>query len=215
MWRPGRRFCRALWGWAALSGLLGPAQALAQTLAATKETRRYSVEVAGLRVGTMTATRQVAAGGAEVLSTLVSDVQVNFLVYHLKIYYQVVNRFRGGQLVLSTVEAHTNQGNFASRAEWQGDHYTIVADQYKHHYRARETQPITYTVTDQFFGEPTNRSKAYAEYFGDFFSVSRSAPGTYRARRAGREDEYHYANGQLVTIIKKNPLKNFVIRLLP
>jgi hypothetical protein len=33
--------------------------------------------------------------------------------------------------------------------------------------------------------------------------------------RDSREDEYQYANGQLVTIIKKNPLKNFIIRLLP
>ncbi|UOG77104.1 hypothetical protein MTX78_10990 [Hymenobacter tibetensis] len=185
------------------------------TATPAKEVRRYTIEVAGVRVGTMTATRQATAGGAEVVSSLVSDVQVNFLVYHLKIYYHVVNRSRHGQLLLSTVEAHTNQGNFASRAEWKGDHYTIVADQYKHHYRATEKQPITYTVTDQFFGEPAGRSKAYAEYFGDFFSVSQQAPARYRAVRDGREDEYRYVNGQLVTIIKKNPLKNFIIQLQP
>jgi len=170
----------------------------------TTQTRRYAVEVAGIRVGTMTATRQ-QVGSSEVVSTLVSDVQVNFLVYHLLIYYQVTNRFRNGQLLLSTVEAHTNQGNFASRTEWKGDHYDIVAEQYKHHYRATETQPITYTVTDQFFEEPGNRSRAFAEYFGDYFSLSRSSPTTYRSRRDGREDEYQYANGQLITIIKPPP----------
>ncbi|OGX91071.1 DUF6134 family protein [Hymenobacter coccineus] len=183
--------------------------------AAAAEVRHYGIEVAGLRVGTMTATRQ-APVGPDVTYALVSDVKVNFLFYHLKIYYQVTNRFRNGQLLLSTVEAHTNQGDFASRAEWKGDHYDIVADQYKHHYKATETQPIRYAVTNMFFGEPpAGQARAFAEYFGDYFVLSRGQVGRWQAMRDGREDEYQYANGQLVTIIKKNPLKNFIIRLLP
>ncbi|QKG58821.1 hypothetical protein GKZ68_03395 [Hymenobacter sp. BRD128] len=179
------------------------------------DVRRYGIEVAGIRVGTMTATRQAPVGPDQVYS-LVSDVKVNFLFYHLKIYYQVTNHFRNGQLLLSTVEAHTNQGDFASKAEWKGDHYDIVADQYKHHYKATETQPIRYAVTNMFFGEPpAGQARAFAEYFGDYFALTKGQPGTYQAERDGREDEYHYTNGQLVTIIKKNPLKNFIIRLLP
>ncbi len=196
-------------------GLAGAAQAQPPRPAAPTETRRYAIEVAGLRVGTMTATRQAQPGTAEVVSTLTSDVQVTFLFYHLKIYYKVTNRVRSGQLLLSTVEAHTNQGDFSSRTEWLGDHYAIRADQYKYHYQATEKQPITYTVTDMFFGEPGSHTTAFAEYFGDYFTVGRAPDGTYRAHRDGREDEYHYANGQLVTLIKKNPIKNFVIRLLP
>ena len=191
-----------------------PLAAAAQAApAAAAEVRRYGIEVAGLRVGTMTATRQ-APVGADVTYSLVSDVKVNFLFYHLKIYYQVIDRFRSGQLLLSTVEAHTNQGDFSSRAEWKGDHYDIVADQYKHHYRATETQPIRYAVTNIFFGEsPAGQARAFAEYFGDYFALSRGKPGIWHAVRDGREDEYQYANGQLITIIKKNPLKNFIIRL--
>lgn len=187
----------------------------AQTAKSPTETRRYAIEVAGVRVGTMTATRQPPSATTDEVTTLTSDVQVNFLLYHLKIYYQVINHMRGGQLLLSTVEAHTNQGNFASRTEWKGDHYDIVADQYKHHYRATEMHPIRYTVTDMFFGEPLGQSRAFAEYFGDFFRVQHSVPGRHQATRDGREDEYHYANGKLVLLIKKNPLKNFNIRLLP
>jgi len=180
---------------------------------AAAEVRRYGIEVAGIRVGKMTATRQ-APVGTDVTYSLVSDVKVNFLFYHLKIYYQVINHFRGGQLLLSTVEAHTNQGDFSSRSEWKGDHYDIVADQYKHHYRATETQPIRYAVTNMFFGEPpAGQARAFAEYFGDYFALSREKPGTWHAVRDGREDEYQYVNGQLVTLIKKNPLKNFIIRL--
>ena len=179
------------------------------------EVRHYGIEVAGIRVGTMTATRQTPVG-AVVTYSLVSDVKVNFLLYHLKIYYQVTNRLHNGQLLLSTVEAHTNQGDFSSRAEWKGDHYDIVANQYKHHYKATETQPIRYAVTSMFFGEPQpNQTQAFAEYFGDYFALTRASAGSWRALRDGREDEYQYTNGQLVTIIKKNPLKNFIIRLLP
>jgi len=190
-----------------------PVAAAAQAAKPAAEVRHYGIEVAGIRVGTMTATRQ-ALVGTDVTYSLVSDVKVNFLFYHLKIYYQVINRFRNGQLLLSTVEAHTNQGDFASKAEWKGDHYDIVADQYKHHYKATETQPIRYAVTNMFFGEPpAGQARAFAEYFGDYFALSPGKPGTWHAVRDGREDEYQYANGQLVTIIKKNPLKNFIIRL--
>lgn len=195
--------------------LLASHGAAAQGLHPTPEIRRYAIEVAGVRVGTMTATRTPQTATTDAVQTLTSDVQVNFLVYRLVVYYQVVNRTRNGQLLLSTVQAHTNQGDFSSRTEWQNDHYTIVADQYKHHYRATETTPITSTVTDLFFAEPRGRTRAFAEYFGDYFALTPAAAGHYRARRADREDEYQYANGQLVLLIKKNPLKNFVIRLLP
>ena len=192
--------------------LLLPTLTQAQTV---PETRRYAIEVAGLRVGTMTATRQLPTPtNSETISTLTSDVQVDILFYHLVIYYKVTNYMRRGQLRLSTVDARTNQGNFSSRTEWKGDHYDIVADQYKYQYKATETKPIRYTVTDMFFGEPTSQPRAFAEYFGDFFAVKPGKPGRYQAIRAGREDEYQYQNGQLMTLIKKNPLKNFIIRLL-
>ncbi|AHJ97493.1 hypothetical protein Hsw_1898 [Hymenobacter swuensis DY53] len=200
-----------------LSALLlsGTLPAAASPPPAAAEVRRYAIEVAGVRVGTMTATRQPPVG-PEVTYSLVSDVQVNFLFYHVVIYYHVVNRFRNGQLVLSTVDARTNQGNFSTRTEWKGDHYDIVAHQYKHDYQATETQPIRYAVTNLFFAEPpAGQARAFAEYFGDYFTLRPGRPGRWLATRAGREDEYQYANGQLVTLIKKNPLKNFIIRLLP
>ena len=203
-----------------LSGIcltLTPVVGRAQTPPpAPVQTRRYAIEVAGLRVGIMTATRQPLPGPAgDVRSTLTSDVRVNFLLYRLKIYYQVINLTRRGQLLLSTVQAHTNRGDFSSRTEWLTDHYAIRAEQYQHSYQATERQPITCTVTDLVFAPPTGQTRAFAEYFGDFFTLAPAPDGTLRATRAGREDEYRYAQGQLVTIIKKNPLKNFVIRLLP
>lgn len=198
-------------------GSLGLVPLLAQGQTSAKpaaEIHRYAIEVAGLQVGTMTATRQPQAG-TDVLYTLVSDVQVNLLVYHLKVYYKVVNHVRNGQLLLSTVEAHTNQGDFASRTEWKGEHYDIIAQQYKHQYHGTETKPITWTMTDLFFAEPVGRTAAYSEYFGDYFGLVPGGRNGFYAHRDGREDEYRYVAGQLTTIIKKNPLKNFIIRRLP
>ena len=195
-----------------------PETATAQAVAPAStgsETRRYGIDVAGIQVGTMTATRQ-AQGADAMIYTLVSDVKVNFLVYKLRIYYKVVDVFWRGRLQRSTVEAHTNRGDFSSLTEWKTDHYDIVAEQYKHSYRAVERNPIALTVTNLYFTEPAGQATAFTEYFGDYFALSPGkTPGTYRARREGREDEYQYERGQLVKIIKKNPLKNFVINLRP
>ncbi|GAB4000811.1 hypothetical protein GCM10028807_54910 [Spirosoma daeguense] len=177
----------------------------------TTYTKEYAIEMAGIKVGTMTANRQ-QRDKQTVVFTLVSDVKVNFLVYKIKIYYKVISLVQQGKLIRSTVDAHTNQGNFSSRTEWKGDHYEITADQYKYTRTASETRRIDYTVTDMFYTEPTGRNRAYSEYFGDYFTLTSPAKGTYQAKLNDREDEYLYENGQLVKIIKKNPLKNFIIR---
>nr|WP_293837478.1 DUF6134 family protein [uncultured Arsenicibacter sp.] len=177
----------------------------------TTNTKEYAIEVAGIKVGTMTANRQ-QRDKQSVLYTLISDVKVNFLIYKVKIYYKVVSLVQQGKLVRSTVDAHTNQGNFSSLTEWKGDHYEITANQYKYSHKATETKRIDFTVTDLFFTEPVNRNRAYSEYFGDYFTLTPLTKGRYRATLADREDEYLYENGQLVKIIKKNPLKNYIIR---
>ncbi len=186
------------------------------------ETRQYAIEVAGVRVGTLTATRTPRAN-REVLYTQMSEVKVNFLVYKLTVYYKTTNLFRRDQLVLATVDAHTNKGDFTTRTEWKGDHYEMLANQYKYTRRATQTTPIDYTLSNLYFSEPTGHSTVYSEYFGDYFTLTEgvrppagtrsAAKHTYRAQREGRQDEYIYENGQLVKIIKINPIKNFVVRL--
>ena len=65
-----------------------------------------------------------------------------------------------------------------------------------------------------YFSEPTGRQRVYAEYFGDYFTMTPTLRPSYQARLADREDEYIYEKGRLVRVIKKNALKNFNIRLL-
>lgn len=177
------------------------------------ETHHYAIEVAGIRVGTMTAVRQPQANNRTTY-TLISDVKVSMLVYTVKIYYKVINQFEGKKLVLSTVDATTNRGNYASRTEWKGDHYAITANQYKYKHETIERNPIDFAISSLYFSEPVGRSKIYAEYFGDYFTVSRTPAGAYRALLDDREDEYLYENGKLVKVIKHNKLKNFILRRL-
>lgn len=177
------------------------------------ETHHYAIDIAGARIGTMTATRQQLAGN-EVVYTQISDVQVNFLVYKLTIYYKVISRLKNGQLMLSTVEAHTNKGTYSSRTEWTGSQYEIVANQYKYDRKATENRKIDFTVSMMYFSEPAGRQRVYTEYFGDYFAMTPTLRPSYQARLADREDEYIYEKGRLVRVIKKNTLKNFNIRLL-
>ncbi|MVM35826.1 hypothetical protein GO755_37770 [Spirosoma sp. HMF4905] len=180
---------------------------------APAETHHYAIEIAGIRVGTMTAVRQPQADNQTVY-TLISDVKVNLLVYTVKIYYKVINRFEGKKLMFSTVEVHTNRGDYMSKTEWKGDHYDILADQYKYKRQATETQNIDFSSSLLYFYEPLGRNKVYAEYFGDYFTFSKTTAGTYQAALSDRVDDYIYQNGRLVKIVKHNSLKNFIVRLL-
>lgn len=177
------------------------------------ETHHYAIEVAGIRVGTMTAIREQHADNRSTY-TLISDVSVKLVVYTVKIYYKSISQYAGKKLMLATVDAQTNRGTYASRTEWKGDRYVISARQYKYDRQAVERNPIDFTVSSLYFNEPVNRNKAYAEYFGDYFMLTKTAAGTYRALLDDREDEYVYEKGRLVKVIKHNKLKNFNVRLL-
>ena len=183
------------------------------TNAQTTETHHYAVEVAGIRIGTMTAVRQQHTDNRSTY-TLVSDVKIKLLVYTVTIYYKVISQFVGEKLMLSTVDAKTNRGNYTSRTEWKGNQYVITANQYKYDRQAVEQNPIDYSVSSLYFQEPTGRERVYAEYFGDYFKFTKTAAGTYRARRDDREDDYIYEKGRLVRVIKHNKIKNFIVRLL-
>ncbi len=181
-------------------------QAVAQT-----ETHHYTIEMAGAKIGAMTATKQ--AQGELVNYTTVSDVVVNLLVYKVKIYYKTTCQYRGNKLLSAVVEARTNRGNYASSTVWNGDHYDIKASQYKYEKQATQTANIDYSIVNLYFSEPVGRNRVFAEYFGDYYILTKTPKGTYRARLEDREDEYVYEGGKLTRIIKKNAIKNFIIRL--
>ncbi len=110
------------------------------------ETHRYVIEMAGAKIGTMTATKQIQ--GELTNYTTVSDVLVNLLIYKVKIYYKTTCQYRGDKLLSGVVEAHTNHGNYASSTVWDGDHYDIKASQYKYDRQSTQTANIDYSIVN-------------------------------------------------------------------
>ena len=195
------------------TALLSVHLSLATAQTGPAETHHYAIDVAGIRVGTMTVVRQPQNNDRTVY-TMISDVKVNLLVYTVKVYYKVIDQFDGKKLMLSTVDVHTNRGDFISRTEWKDAHYDITASQYKYNRKTTESQPIDFASSLLYFNEPVGRSRVYGEYFGDYFTMKRTANSTYHATIDDRQDDYIYQNGRLVKVIKHNSLKNFVLRLL-
>lgn len=177
------------------------------------KTHHYAIDMAGVRVGAITAVREQHADNQSTY-TLISDVKMKLLFYTVKVYYKAVSQYAGKKLMLSVVTTQTNQGQYTSRTEWKDDHYVISVSQHKSERQAVERGPIDFSVSSLYFYEPVDRNKVYGEYVGDYFTLRKTATGAYRARLADHEDEYIYEKGRLVKVIKYNKMKNYVVRLL-
>lgn len=174
------------------------------------ETHRFAIEIAGIRVGTVTAIREEKPGNHNVITT-VSDVKIHLLIYTVKVYYKAITQFTRNKLISSYVDAHTNQGNYMAKTDWKQDHYDVVANQYKYDHTATIRETIDFTMLGLYFTEPVGLKRIYSEYFGDFFSVEKTGTGQYRTRLDEKEDEYFYQKGQLAKVIRHNKIKNFVL----
>lgn len=175
-------------------------------------TQKYDIDIAGITIGSMTVA-QVTSPAAVVYD---QNCNVEFWFFgKIRIAYKTVSRFdpTGRQLLRSDIDATTNRGNYLSDIVWQKDHYDINVRQYKYNRKAVETQPIDFTAMQLYYEEPVGRTRVFAEYFGDYATIEATKRGSYRIRIDDREDEYFYEKGKLVKIVKKNPIKNFVIRL--
>lgn len=176
-------------------------------------TQKYNIEVAGFRIGKMTVAQITSPNS--VVYDQISDVEFWFFG-KVKVHYKTVSRFDPAtrQLLHSDIDALSNHGNFQSDIVWQKDHYDINVRQYKYERKATELQPIDFTAMRLYYEEPVGRTRVFAEYFGDYATIEPTKKGSYRIRIDDREDEYFYEKGKLIKIIKKNPIKNFVIRLM-
>ncbi len=194
--------------------LLFPVVCLLLHLPASAQTEKkvYHIEVAGIRVGKMTATR-THGPDKTTQYRLISDVKVNFILFLLKIYYEVNTRQTEDHLVSARVDARTNRGNFYTLTTRSADGYHVESRQHKSEINKVITEKIEHTVINLFFQEPAAIDKAYAEYYGDFFHLKKVSEGKYIARMGDHQDTYFYQGGQLVKIIKKNPVKDFVMIL--
>ncbi|MFN3588099.1 MAG: DUF6134 family protein [Spirosomataceae bacterium] len=185
------------------------------SLPSFSQQRTYSIEVAGVHVGKMTAKRTNPSPNQHQYE-LTSKVRVNLLVFVLEVGYHVNSLFLGKQphLVKSMVQAKTNKGAFKTSTELVREFvYQITSEQPKKQISKQEKGKIDWTVSRLFFEEPISQNRIYAEYYGDFLQIIPLGGGRYKTILDKNEDIYTYINGELTHITKKNPLKDFKIIL--
>ena len=179
----------------------------------TVEMKKYAIEMAGIKVGEMHATKHQVS--KDVVNYKVkSDVKVNLLVFTLKIKYEVNSQFDKNGLVFSEAKVNSNKGNFYTTTTFKNGHYEVKSKQEKKEFEKMLTSYITWTSSRLFFDEPSHNQKFYAEYYALFNNVKKNKDGTFTCQIENNVDKYVYESGKLIKVIKKNPIKNIELRLI-
>jgi hypothetical protein len=177
------------------------------------ETKKYAIEVAGIKVGEMQAIKHQLSKDL-VNYRITSNVKINLLVFILKIKYDVVSRFDKNGLVFSEATAISNKGNFFTNTYLKNGNYEVKSKQENNEFEKIVSFPINWSSSKLFFEEPTHNQKFYAEYYALFSQVKKNKDGTYTCEIEKNNDRYVYENRTLVKVIKKNPIKNIELRLI-
>lgn len=176
------------------------------------EYRKYAIKVIGIKVGELIATKS-GTKDSETKYTLSSQVDVNFLVYHLMVDYQVTSKFKGESMFFSEVSVKSNRGDFNTKTQKVRDGFTLISKQPKKEIEKSIKASILSTFSSIHFHEPENVDQVYAEFYGDFIKIKPLGNHKYSGVLADNVDEYYYKNGSLLKAIKKNPITNMVIVL--
>ncbi len=191
-----------------LIGLLSPNAPLAE------ESRRYNVEVSGFNVGEIVA-KKIHLPNGQINYKLITNVKVNLLLYKLDLNYDVHTVFDQKGMVSSYVKIKSNDDNyFTTTQKKTGNLYWIDSKQEKITFTKNLDQLISCTSSSMYFEEPKNQSHIYAEYFGDFISLSKNPDGSYKGIYDNKEEKYIYKNNILMKMVKKNNLKTMIITLI-
>lgn len=178
------------------------------------QTRTYAVKVIGLKVGEITVNKSQIADST--IYKLSSRVDVNFLVYHLKVDYRVKSVYLNGRFERSDVNVVSNRGNYFTKTERVGEAYKVFSRQLeKKEVRKTIDLPIESTFAHMFFNEPRKLNVLYAEFYADFIDLKKLKANSYEGELDKNFDEYHFENGLLVKMVKKNPITDMVIEYQP
>jgi hypothetical protein len=178
---------------------------------ASAQTRIYAVKVVGIKVGEIQVTKSSKADTT--LYQLKSKVDVNFLVYHLKVDYRVKSVYVNERFEGSEVTVISNRGNYYTKTERKGDSFLATSKQMDKELSRKIDQKITSSFAHLFFNEPLRTQHIYAEFYADFIKLNVIKPGSYRGELDKNIDEYHFEKGLLVKMVKKNPITDMVIVL--
>ncbi len=179
----------------------------------TVETKKYAIEVAGLKVGEMHASKH-QMGQNVVNYTVKSYVKINLLVFIVKINYEVKSQFDKNRLIFSEAKVNSNKGDFFTSTVFKNGHYEIKSKQEKKEFENVLNSDISWTSSRLFFDEPTHNQKFFAEYYALFNNIKKNKDGTFTCQIGNNNDMYVYEKNRLLKVIKKNPIKNIELRLI-
>ncbi|MFT5885632.1 MAG: hypothetical protein ACI9IP_002092 [Arcticibacterium sp.] len=179
------------------------------TTNAFSQTREYAVKVLGIRVGTIMATK--TPKGESFTYGLSSEVDVNFLVYKLQVDYKVRSTLANNGLANSKVTVISNRGNYTTETSKTTLGFMANCKRPENEIKKEIDDKILATFASAFFNEPAALNQIYAEFYADFIQMTNLGEGKYQGVLDKNVDEFHYENGLLVKLIKKNPITNMVI----
>ncbi|MFC3809729.1 DUF6134 family protein [Lacihabitans lacunae] len=176
------------------------------------EVLNYNIEIAGIKVGTAKAKSSLGANGEHIYH-LVSNVDIDFIIFKLRLNYDVKSVFDKKYMQSSNVLAKSNKGTFYTKTHQSGQGYKIDSEQKDGKVNKYLDGLAESSSSSLYFHEPIGIHQVYAEYYGDFIKIKRIREGVYEGELGKNKDVYYYQNHKLVKVVKKNPIKDFVFIL--
>lgn len=183
---------------------------LSAPLWATPEVRRFDIELAGMKIGELTATRT----RQDTLTHYRVESKVSlWLFVRVNVHHIQTSVYRGNTLLSSTVQTSSNRGDFSASVTWNEKHYDVKVDMYKYNNESVITDPIHFNAMRLFFDEPKDIKKALADSYGLMAPVSFLKNTYYEVDVRGERNKYYYKDGKLYRANMDNAIKNYEIIL--
>jgi hypothetical protein len=174
------------------------------------EKREYDITAAGIRIGEMTATRERIEN--QTWYTLHSEVSFWFFV-RVKVVYSVKSVYQNNQLITTTVDTHSNKGDFKSTVTWNKDHYDVRVEGYKYKNEVSIKAPISYSSARIYFEYPHSVSSILADNYGLMVPVDKNEKDVLTVTVQGNKNRFYFEGGKIIRAVMHHPIKNFEIRL--
>ncbi len=181
------------------------------TALASVETREFDITVAGIKIGEMTAKKEVR----DSITFYTVHSKVSFWLFvKIHVDYTVSTEYHHDKLMYSTVTTKSNKGDFVSTVSWTGKQYDVVVDGYKYENTTPIKEAIHFNSIRLYFDEPIEVKTLLAENFGVMAPVEvLEKRVTYRVNVLGNKNRFHYKQKVMHSANMYHPVKNFDIKL--
>jgi hypothetical protein len=165
--------------------------------------------VAGIRVGSMVATRTISEDIT--VYNLKSDVNI-YLFHWYRVLDEITSTYSNGKLLNATIKTSVGHKNYSSTVEWRKDHYEINIKGYNYSKTCTEANPITWSVARLYFEEPPYVAEIFSEDYGIFSEVYVIKPHCDQLVLLGKKDKFIYENNELHKADMQSTIKDFIIK---